>query len=190
LLAALIRRVVKIKNVSRSKIYCIFYKIIYPGFTYQNGVFLDEFVRIKITDGGEISLARNVKIERNSTLVAKRGRIVIGSCAFIGEGSIIVSNSEITIGQDCLIAAGATIRDQDHCMEDLDTPIRQQGTLSAPITIGRDVWLGAKVTILKGVQLGDQSVVGANSVVTRSLPSRAIAVGSPARLIRKRSPSI
>ena len=93
------------------------------------------------------------------------------------------------IGDDCLLAEMVSIRDHDHNFARLDVPIRQQGATCAPVKIGRDVWLGAKVTVLKGVSIGDGAIIGANSVVTRDVPPRAIAVGSPARVIKMRDGS-
>ena len=71
-------------------------------------------------------------------------------------------------------------------MRDPDRPMRAQGYTTAPIIIGDDVWLGAKSVVLKGVSIGHGAVVGAGSVVTRSLPSGAIAVGAPARVVASR----
>jgi acetyltransferase-like isoleucine patch superfamily enzyme len=79
-----------------------------------------------------------------------------------------------------------SIRDHDHCFDRLDIPVREQGAVSAPITIGRNVWIGAKVTVTKGISIGDNAIVGANAVVTKDIPANAIAVGIPARVIRTR----
>jgi acetyltransferase-like isoleucine patch superfamily enzyme len=64
--------------------------------------------------------------------------------------------------------------------------MRAQGYTTAPIVIGDDVWLGSKSVVLKGVSIGRGAVVGAGAVVTRSLPSGAVAVGVPARVIGSR----
>ncbi|PQV63701.1 Hexapeptide repeat of succinyl-transferase [Abditibacterium utsteinense] len=80
-----------------------------------------------------------------------------------------------------------SIRDHDHRFDNLEIPIREQGIVSAPVVIGKNVWLGAKVTVLKGVTIGDNAVVGANAVVTKNLPKNAIAVGIPAKVIRLRT---
>ena len=186
ILGKILRGIVKQFNSFRSFILLRIYQLMYPGFSFDRSVYLDKGVRIKATDSGEIKLSENVTVERNSTLVAKKGVLVVGPNTFIGEGTIIVANSSIMIGHDCLVAAGVVIRDQDHCTEDLSQPVRLQGLLTGPINIGNDVWIGAKSTILKGVSLGDQCVVGANSVVTRAIPLQSIAVGTPAKVIGSR----
>ena len=85
-----------------------------------------------------------------------------------------------------LIADGVYISDFDHKFADLDRPIKDQGIAKARVRIERDVWLGTKVTVCRGVVIGDGAVVGANAVVTRDLPPFAVAVGVPARIIRDR----
>jgi maltose O-acetyltransferase len=74
-----------------------------------------------------------------------------------------------------------------HAFERLDIPINQQGNLPLkPVVIGDDVWIGTRVVILPGINVGDKAVIGANSVVTKDVPSGAIVAGSPARNIRMR----
>jgi len=186
ILGKCLRSIMRLFNVAGSMFRLYSYSFAYQGFSFEKGVYIERGVRIKVTDNGRIKLCENVSIERNSTLVAKYGTILIGSNTFIGEGSIIVANSSVSIGPDCLIAAGVTIRDQDHRLEDVTIPVRQQGTFTASIYIGSDVWVGAKATILKGVKLGDQSVVGANSVVTKDVLTRDIVGGVPSKVLKSR----
>jgi acetyltransferase-like isoleucine patch superfamily enzyme len=93
----------------------------------------------------------------------------------------------IEIGEDCLIAEMVSIRDHNHRFDRLDVPVRCQGMASAPIRIGRNVWIGGKATIIKGVTIGDNAVIGANAVVTHDVPANSIAVGVPARVIKVRA---
>jgi acetyltransferase-like isoleucine patch superfamily enzyme len=79
-----------------------------------------------------------------------------------------------------------SIRDHNHRFDKLDVPVRLQGMTSAPVRIGRNVWIGGKATITKGVSIGDNAVIGANAVVTHDIPANAIAVGVPARVIKYR----
>ena len=186
LLSKGLRGVVKLIGITESAFRRIFYTTLYPGIAIHRSVHLERGVRLKATDGASIYLDAGVTIERNTTLVAKYGSIRIGKNTFIGEGSILVANSELTIGPDCLFAAGVTIRDQDHRFEDVTTPIRMQGNNSAPINIGTDVWLGSRVTVLKGVSIGSHSVAGANSLIAKDVPSGVIVVGTPAKIIKSR----
>lgn len=87
---------------------------------------------------------------------------------------------EVVIGAYSLIPIDCLIYDTDwHRLDGLDLD-----ALAAPTRIGRGVWLGARIVALKGVTIGDNTVVAANSVVTRSLPNNVLAGGSPARVIR------
>lgn len=181
-----LRGAIKLLGISASFFRRLFYAALYPGLTIHRSVHLESGVRLKATDGASITLDAGVTVERNCTLLAKYGRIHIGENTFIGENSILVTNSNITIGSDCLIAAGVTIRDQDHRFEDTTIPIRMQGNISAPINIGTDVWLGSRVTVLKGVSIGSHSIAGANSLITKNVPPNVIVVGTPAKIIKTR----
>ncbi len=114
------------------------------------------------------------------------GNLTIGARVIFGHHCTIGCKDRIAIGDDCLLAEMVSIRDHDHNFARLDIPIREQGATCAPVVIGRDVWLGAKVTVLKGVTIGDGAIIGANAVVTRDIPARAIAVGIPARVVKMR----
>jgi acetyltransferase-like isoleucine patch superfamily enzyme len=115
------------------------------------------------------------------------GHLEIGARTIFGHHCTVAVKQLLTIGEDCLIAELVSIRDHDHCFERLDLPIREQGSSSASVTIGKDVWIGAKATITKGVTIGDHAVIGANAVVTKDVPSKAVVGGIPARIIRYRS---
>jgi acetyltransferase-like isoleucine patch superfamily enzyme len=73
-----------------------------------------------------------------------------------------------------------------HTFEDPTTPIVEQPITAKGIRIGSDVWLGTQVTVVDGVTVGDGAVIGAGSVVTHDVPPRTVAVGVPARVLRKR----
>lgn len=85
----------------------------------------------------------------------------------------------VEIGDDTLIAEMVTIRDHG------PKPYRRQGFVSAPIRIGQNVWIGNKVTITKGINIGDNSVVAANAVVTKDVEPNVVVGGVPARIIKK-----
>jgi len=113
------------------------------------------------------------------------GRITLGKHVFINVGTMIASHASIEIGEYSMIGEYVSIRDTDHKMA-AGQLVKMQGSESEPIRIGRDVWIGRGCAILKGVTLGDGAIIGANSVVTKDIPANAIAVGSPARVVRHR----
>ncbi len=87
-----------------------------------------------------------------------------------------------------MFAEMVSIRDHDHNFDELDTPVREQGFVGAPVKIGNNVWVGAKATILRGITIGNNVIIGANAVVSKDIPDNSIAVGVPARVIRMREP--
>lgn len=137
-------------------------------------------VRIETTDGGSIEIGNNVNIADRTDIQAKKGKIKIEDNVFIGRDSIIVSSENIEIGSETLIAEFAVIRDQDHKFETI--PIRNAGFVTKQIKIGCNVWIGARVTVLLGSCIGDNSVIGAHSLVKTCLPSNCLAYGTPVKI--------
>lgn len=112
-----------------------------------------------------ITLGDNVGIPRDITLDG-RGGIEIGDDTIIGFESIILTAT--------------------HISKDKDIPIRKQGMFCAPVKIGRNVWMGARVIVMPGITIGDGAVIAANSVVTKDIPPNTIYGGVPAHFVRKR----
>lgn len=106
--------------------------------------------------------------------------IRIGRRVFINAGCRFQDQGGVTIGDDCLIGHNAVFATLNH---DLD-PRRRADLHPAPIVLGDNVWIGANVTILPGVTIGDDAVIGAASLVTKDIPAGAVAVGAPARVVR------
>lgn len=112
----------------------------------------------------------------------------IGDRCLIGKGSGIVGHLAIDIGNDVWTGHHVYITDQNHGFEDLDLPISRQSMPERPVTIGDGSWLGYGTVVLPGSTIGRHVVVGANSVVTGALPDYSVAVGAPARVIRRYVP--
>ena len=132
------------------------------------------------------------------------GKIKIGDRCHLGGGTKVISRTCVTIGNDVTIAWDCTIYDHDSHpvlwedrsgdtiqeLRDLKlckNPIAHKDwskVVSKPIHIGDRAWLGFGVTILKGVSIGEESIIGANSVVTKSIPDRCIVMGSPAKVTK------
>ena len=136
--------------------------------------------------GARLAIGSQCVLDRDMTIEC-RGSLEIGDRTIFGHHCTLGVVDSVVIGPDCLIAEMVAIRDHDHRFDGpLDVPVREQGTASAPVSIGRNVWLAGKVTVLKGVTIGDNAVIGANAVVTKDIPANAVAVGIPARVIRYR----
>lgn len=101
----------------------------------------------------------------------------------INYNCVILDTSPVYIGENAFIAPGVCIACAGHA---IDAKQRALGIgTSSPITIGRDVWIGANAVICGGVKIGDGSIIGAGSIVTKDIPAGVIAVGNPCRAIRK-----
>ncbi len=111
--------------------------------------------------------------------------VSIGDRCLIGRNSGIVGHLSVTIGDDVWTGHHVYITDQNHGYEDLGTTISRQSQPERAVSIGSGSWLGHGSVVLPGVTIGRHVVVGANSVVTRDLPDRCVAVGSPARIVRR-----
>ena len=97
---------------------------------------------------------------------------------------------DLTLGRHVLVGDNVSFRTADHEFTDTVTPISVQGERRGSIVVEDDVWLGANVTVLRGVRIGCGAIVGANAVVTRDVPAYAIVGGVPAKLIGNRSAAL
>lgn len=113
-------------------------------------------------------------------------RLTIGNNVGIS-GSSICATTSVTIGDNVLIGSGCLITDTDaHPINYLDRrENKPNATLSKPIVIGNDVFIGARSIILKGVTIGDRAVIGAGSVVTQDVPADVVAAGNPCKVIKQ-----
>lgn len=112
------------------------------------------------------------------------GRITIGSYCLICPGVRISSGSRITIGDNCMMASGVYITDADwHGIYD-----RAGFGKTLPVSISDNVWIGDRAMICKGVSIGENTIIGAGSVVVNSVPANVIAAGNPARALRALDP--
>lgn len=115
-----------------------------------------------------------------------KGTIRIGDAVMISPGVRISASDEIVIGDGCMFANGAYITDCDwHGIHDRT----QRDEKPYPVRLGNNVWIGDHATVLKGVTIGDNSVVAACSVVTKSVPANVVVAGNPARIVKEIDPA-
>ncbi|MFX0195627.1 MAG: acyltransferase [Candidatus Hodarchaeota archaeon] len=137
------------------------------------------------TNVGSGCLLWAIEKDRNDQEV----KIGIGNNVLLFRNATIVAMKKIIIGNYCLIAENVTIRDQDHAFTNSSKPIKSQGFVINPVILEDNVWVGTGTTILRGVRIGKGSVIGANSVVKKSIPSYSIAAGIPAKVVKIRDNS-
>lgn len=112
--------------------------------------------------------------------VLRNARLSIGARSFINSGVMIDVSTAVSIGKNCLVGDCVVIQDSNY--HEID---EGSGVKTRAVVIGDNVWIGRNSIILPGVEIGDHSVVGAGSVVTRSVPPRSLVAGNPARIIRE-----
>jgi acetyltransferase-like isoleucine patch superfamily enzyme len=159
----------------------------HPEVETRGIVFLDRGVRITARRGaGRVVLGRWVHLGAGTALRCHEGTLSVGDKSVLGRDVSVNCYLDVEIGDSVLIADHVYISDFDHRYENLTVAIKDQGIVKSRVRIGRDVWIGTKATVTRGVSIGDGSVIGANAVVSRDLPARVVAVGVPARVVKRR----
>lgn len=133
-----------------------------------------------------VTLGAGAMLDHGITLLATsdRARIIIGANVYMNRHTILDVEELVELGDETMVGPGCYITDHDHAFTKGTAPAAGPLVVE-PTRIGKRCWLGAHVTVLKGVSIGDGTVIGAGSVVTKSLPPGVLAVGSPARVIRE-----
>lgn len=135
--------------------------------------------------GNKVSLGRMSWLAANPLTGKSTCTLTIGDGTYIGNFAHIYCTSKINIGKNVLIADRIYITDNLHSYIDINTPIIAQPILQiGEVYIGDGAWIGENVCII-GANVGKQSVIGSNSVVTKSIPDYCVAVGSPAKIIKR-----
>ena len=111
------------------------------------------------------------------------GPVNIGNNSLIGIRNTLIGPLEI--GDNVILGQNIVISGLNHNYEDISLPIRKQGVNTSKIQIGDNSWIGSNSTIIAGVNIGKHVIIGAGSVVTKNIPDHSVAVGNPAKIIKK-----
>jgi acetyltransferase-like isoleucine patch superfamily enzyme len=143
-------------------------------------------VEIRAHGTSRMVIGADVKIDRGVRILASNdATVAIGKGARIGLYSVFNGGDSITVGEKCLISGHVYLQTSMH-RHKKGSFIQSQGYDHAPVNLGDDVWLGAHVVILPGITMGQGSIAGSNSVVTKDVAMDTIVAGVPAKVIRLR----
>jgi acetyltransferase-like isoleucine patch superfamily enzyme len=143
-------------------------------------------VSFEIGRGATVHLGRWSWIGHGSKIRAHEGEVHIGAKSVLGQECTISSFQHVSIGRECIVADRVMLIDFDHGMVEVERPVRDQGIYKRDVRVGHNVWIGYGVAILRGATVGDNSVLGTSTVVSRDVPANAVAAGVPVRVLRMR----
>ena len=160
------------------------------GVKYSKGVYIG--VGAKIVGGKNVSIGERAEIMPYSMMVSLGGKIEVGKGTTISMFSRIGAIGYVKIGDYVAMGPNCFIADYNHKYENVDVPIIRQGVRfsarvdgSPNVEIGDGSWLGTHVVIAGNIKIGKHCVVGANSVVTKDIPDYCVAVGAPAKVVKR-----
>ncbi len=149
-------------------------------------VFFGRGLELQIAKRGTIRFGRFVWIGDRTKIRCHEGEVIVGQKSVLGQECTISAYRHVRIGEQCVIADRAMFIDFDHGVVEVERPIRRQGIYKRDVDVGSNVWVGYGACVLRGVRVGDNSVIGTNSVLTKDIPANAVVGGVPARLLRMR----
>ena len=152
-----------------------------------NNLTIDNYVTLDCDkDNSFIKIGNNTVIKQFAIISTHGGHIEIGENCSINPFCVLYGLGGLTIGNYVRIATHTVIVPANHIFDDPNIPITMQGLSKKGVTIEDDVWIGAGVRILDGVTVGKGSVIGAGTVLTKSVSPFSVVVGVPGKVIKKR----
>jgi carbonic anhydrase/acetyltransferase-like protein (isoleucine patch superfamily) len=149
-------------------------------------VFFGGGLELRIARRGRVDFGRFVWLGHGTKIRCHEGVVEIGDKTVLGQECTISAYKRVRIGEQCVIADRAMFIDFDHGVVEVERPIRSQGIYTREVEVGSNVWIGYGACVLRGVRVGDNSIIGTNSVVTKDVPANAVVAGVPARIVRMR----
>jgi acetyltransferase-like isoleucine patch superfamily enzyme len=156
------------------------------GVTIGDYSYINALSRGGITIGNNVSFGRNTIIECTGVISELGEELIIGDNVGIAANAFLGVRGKVVIGKDTIIGPNFDLHSENHVFSNLDKPFRLQGTIRHGIQIGENCWIGANVTVLDGVHIGNGSIIAAGAVVTSDIPDNSVAGGVPCKILRTR----
>jgi acetyltransferase-like isoleucine patch superfamily enzyme len=143
-------------------------------------------VKFEIGRDAKVVLGRWSWLGDGCKIRAHEGVIEIGAKSVLGQECTLSCYQHISVGRECIVADRTMMIDFDHGTAEVERPIREQGIYKRDVRVGHNVWIGYGACLLRGVTVGDNSVVGTYAVVTKDVAADTVVGGAPARVLRMR----
>lgn len=165
----------------------LYFKARFRGRLQFDGLaFICPGVKFEIGKDAVVHLGRWSWVGNGCKIRVHEGEFRLGAKTVMGQECTVSAFQHVTIGRECILADRVMLIDFDHGVVEVDRPIREQGIYKRDVDVGHNCWIGYGAAILRGAQIGDNSVVGTYTVVTKDVPPNSVAVGQPAKIVRKR----
>jgi acetyltransferase-like isoleucine patch superfamily enzyme len=148
--------------------------------------FLCPGVQLEIGPHARLHIGRWAWVGHGTKIRVHEGEVSIGAKTVMGQECTISAYQHVSIGRECIVADRVMLIDFDHGVVEVERPIRLQGIYKRDVRVAHNVWIGYGACVLRGVNVGENSVIGTSSVVTHEVPANAVVGGVPARVIRMR----
>jgi acetyltransferase-like isoleucine patch superfamily enzyme len=143
-------------------------------------------VKLEIGPNATLRIGRWAWIGHGCKIRVHEGEVSIGAKTVIGQECTVSAFQHVSIGRECIVADRVMLIDFDHGAAEVERPIRLQGIYKRDVNVGHNVWIGYGACILRGVTVGDNSIVGTSSVLTSSFEANSVIGGVPGRVLRMR----
>lgn len=155
------------------------------GLTWPDTTIVEPHCSVLLGVEARLIFGNKVTVYSGCRFRSRSGELFVGDDVSFGPNCVVYEwRAGGHIGAGSMLAAGVILSGVNHGMDPDAGPYRDQPAQALPVAIGRNVWIGMNSTVMPGVSIGDNSVIGAGSVVTRSIPTGVIAYGNPCRVIR------
>jgi hypothetical protein len=159
-----------------------------PSLRFEGPCFIGPDVRFEVREGyARMVVGAYTHFGAHARVRAHEGTLRIGSKSVIGIRTTVNCWLDIAIGDTCLFGDDVYICDFDHVTTSTLVPVKDQGIVKSPVRIGNDVWLGTKVVVTRGTDLGDHCVVAAAAVARGVYPPNSVVAGIPGKVVKTRS---